>query len=237
MKDHGTACLALWLVCSSLIACAEEAERRDILGEETKLYSQFDEEVIVRDFFQDREHGFFIDVGCAWPKTDSNTYYLEAHLGWSGIAIDALQGYGPQWRAERPNSQFFAYLVSDHSETREAFYRANATGLSSATKDRVFKGRKIGQTEVEVETITLDKLLDAQGITKIDFLTMDIEEHEPQALAGFDIERFKPQLVCIEASPSIRVQLLEYFDTHGYERIERYLEHDHVNWYFTPKTP
>ena len=53
---------------------------------------------------------------------------------------------------------------------------------------------------------------------------------------SIDIERFKPELVCIEASPSIRVKLLEYFAAHGYERIERYLEHDHVNWYFTPKT-
>jgi hypothetical protein len=64
---------------------------------------------------------------------------------------------------------------------------------------------------------------------------MDIEESEPPALAGFDIERFRPELVCIEASPSIQQALLDYFTKHGYERIDRYLEADSVNWYFQPR--
>ncbi len=223
------------LLGSLSLACAEDSDRRDILGSEINRYSQLGEELIIRDFFQDRTDGFFVDVGCAWPKQDSNTYYLEAHLGWRGIAIDALQDYAPAWKTERPRSRFFSYLVSDHSDTREPFYRAKATGLSSTRKDRVFFGKKVKQTRIEVETITLDKLLDDQGVSKIDFLTMDIEEHEPQALAGFDIERFRPELVCVESSPSIRLQLLEYFNAHGYERIERYVERDFANWYFAPK--
>ena len=80
------------------------------------------------------------------------------------------------------------------------------------------------------------KLLDDNGIEKIDFLSMDIESAEPDALAGFDIERFQPELVCIEATPGIRKQLLEYFGAHGYERIDRYLEYDKINWYFKAKT-
>jgi hypothetical protein len=64
---------------------------------------------------------------------------------------------------------------------------------------------------------------------------MDIEESEPAALAGFDIDRFQPELVCIEAVEKIRPQIQAYFDAHGYERIERYAPHDAVNWYFTPK--
>ncbi len=32
---------------------------------------------------------------------------------------------------------------------------------------------------------------------------MDIELSEPKALAGFTIERFKPELVCIEAHPEV----------------------------------
>ena len=64
---------------------------------------------------------------------------------------------------------------------------------------------------------------------------MDIEEPEPAALAGFDIERFRSELVCIEASPSIQAAILGYFRQHGYVRIDRYLEFDYVNWYFTPE--
>ena len=60
------------------------------------------------------------------------------------------------------------------------------------------------------------------------------ERHEPEALAGFDIERYRPELVCIEAGRTTRARLLAYFNRHGYERIEGYLAHDSLNWYFRP---
>jgi FkbM family methyltransferase len=229
------AAVVLALAAGLVAACSDDPARRDILGSETKRYSQLDEELVIRDFFQDRREGVFLDVGCAWPRADNNTYYLEAHLGWSGIAIDALTSYGPDWKKERPKSRFFSYLVSDHANVRESFYRTGPTGLSSTQKNRVFMGRKLDDIEIEVETITLDILLEREGIETVDFVSMDIEEHEPEALAGFDIERWAPELVCVEASPNTRLRLLEYFDAHGYERIERYIEHDQANWYFTPK--
>src|SRR5262245_52441129 len=57
-------------------ASPQAPARKDILARKKKLYSQHDEEVIIRDFFQDRREGFFLDVGCAGPRKDSNTYYL-----------------------------------------------------------------------------------------------------------------------------------------------------------------
>ena len=72
-------------------------------------------------------------------------------------------------------------------------------------------------------TITLNDLLDKLEIKKIDFLTMDIELWEPQALAGFDIKRFLPELVCIEAHEPIRDEILRYFTENEYVRLEQYL--------------
>jgi FkbM family methyltransferase len=211
------------------------ADAADILHNGTKLYSQNNEELIIRDFFQDRRDGFFLDVGCAWPKRNSTTYYLEHHLGWSGIAVDALSDYAPAWAEERPRSKFFNFLVSDHSDTLDAFHKAKWSGVSSVKKDRIIHGEKVETEEIRVPTITLTRLLESNGISRIDFLSMDIEEAEPAALAGFDIERFKPALVGIEASPSIRQRILEYFTQHGYRRLDQYLPHDSVNWYFAPR--
>ena len=73
------------------------------------------------------------------------------------------------------------------------------------------------------------------GVAKIDFLSMDIEGAEPLALAGFDIERFRPELACIEAKPANREPILKYFADHGYKWIERYFQYDEHNYYFTPK--
>lgn len=206
----------------------------DILGSESVRYSQGKEELIIRDFFQDQRDGFFVDVGCALPEHNSTTYYLERHLGWSGIAIDALAEYRPKWRQMRPRSRFFAYLVTDHSGTEDPFYRAKWTEVSSIEPGRVLAGKEMEMKEIRVPSITLNDLLDQNGVEKIDFLSMDIEKSEPAALRGFDIDRFKPRLVCVEMDESTRDQINAYFAEHDYRRLEEYDEHDTVNAYFAP---
>jgi FkbM family methyltransferase len=200
---------------------------------EKPLYSQSKEELVIRNFFKDRRGGFFVDVGCASPIANSNTYYLEHHLGWTGIGVDALGEYAPAWKEKRPGSRFFAFLVSDHSDTVDTFYRSELRGISSVEKRNIAPGGDaVKWEEMKVPTTTLNKLLDQNGVKRIDFLNMDIEGHEPPALAGFDIERFKPQLVCIEAKPANREKIMKYFTDHGYRRLKRYIAYDEVNYYF-----
>jgi len=129
-----------------------------------------------------------------------------------------------------------AYIVTDHSGAMETFYESMERELSSVKKDRDFAGVTLDSQAVQVESTTLDKVLDDRAVEKIDFVSMDIEESEPPALAGFDIERFRPELECIEASPSIQEAILAYFQAHGYERIDRYLAADSVNGYFQPRS-
>jgi FkbM family methyltransferase len=202
---------------------------------EPSLYSEGPEEQLIREFFRDRRNGFFLDVGAADPIEYSTTYFLEKHLGWSGIAVDALPQYAAPWAEKRPASRFFQYLVSDHSDTVEPFYETDYEGfrgLSSIEKHRRVGGMRVSSHAIEVPTITLTRLLDDHDIESIDLLSMDIEEAEPRALAGFEIERFAPELVVIEASPSIQPELEAYFGAHHYERIARYLTIDPVNWYY-----
>jgi hypothetical protein len=89
---------------------------------------------------------------------------------------------------------------------------------------------------IEVSTITLTTLLDKEGVKQIDFLSIDIEGAEVPALHGFDIKRFKPRLVCVEQGFNEKNnQLAEYFAKNDYERIEKYLAVDKLNFYYTPK--
>jgi FkbM family methyltransferase len=210
-------------------------ERRDIVGTETNLYSREKEELIIRDFFQDKRGGVFLDVGCWHPIKASNTYYLEERLGWSGIAIDALAEMAPRWRRNRPRSVFLNYVVTDTAGTMQKFYRVELTDISAVQKPKHGPGGlPVASTEVLVPTITLTKALDDQKVARIDFMSIDIEGAEIPALRGFDIRRFRPALVCIEAKPRNREAILAYFRENGYRRIDRYLEYDTANWYFTP---
>jgi FkbM family methyltransferase len=221
------------------LAKLRNAKGRDGILAEERRYSLFDEELIIRDFFQDRRGGVFLDVGCAWPVKANNTYYLEKHLGWTGIGIDALEDYGPGWKEIRSESRFFSYLVTDESGVMQTFFKSPNTGLSSTRRDMA-SGKAFGadfEPEVIViETITLNDLLDREGVRRIDLLAMDIEGNEPKALAGFDIDRFQPALVVIERSldPASegKNEVHRYFERHGYEVIEKYKSFDPVNLYF-----
>ncbi len=214
----------------------------EILDNGVKLYSQYNEELIIRDFFNDRSNGVFLDVGCADYKDMSTTYYLEQHLGWAGIAVDALAEYADAYLKYRPKTRFFRFIVTDHSANNEPFFALlNAKALSSANvrflkasvKYHHIQSPNIKQQEAPA--ITLDALLDQNGVSKIDFLSMDIEGGEPEALAGFNIKKFRPELVCIEHARRTSKKILDYFQKYGYERIDKYLPYDPLNWYFSPK--
>jgi FkbM family methyltransferase len=215
------------------------AGREGILAEE-RLYSNFDEELIIRDFFQDKRGGVFLDVGCARAIKGSNTYYLEKHLGWTGIGVDALEEYAAEWKQMRPNSRFRSHLVSDRSGGTETFFKSFGRGLSS-TNEESARGKAFGEDfpteELQLQTITLNDLLAQEGVSKIDLLSMDIEGHELKALAGFDIERLAPELIVIEMQvhPGKNRQVAQYFWRHGYRRIEKYRAFDSVNAYYGRK--
>ncbi len=203
-------------------------------GRERSRYSQGNEELIVRDFFGDSRNGTFVDVGCAAPNDCSTTCYLEKHLGWSGLGIDAQVQYGAAFEVERPRTVFENFIVTDHEGTVEDFYRVPyAPGLSSTSKVRRVFGRTWTTRRVSVPTTTLNSILERHGITSIDFLSIDVEHSEPKVLAGFDIVRFRPRLVCIEY-PGDPDAISQYFAKHGYEQIEKYEPFDRTNRYFRP---
>lgn len=213
---------------AAVLVAATGARSSDILWEETKRYSFGHEEVIIRDFFGDERDGFFVDVGCAYPKKASNTFYLEKHLGWTGLGVDGLPGYAKGWKQLRPGSTFLNYLVTDHAADAESFYKVAVGGLSTAEED-VAKRR--GGKEIKVPAITLDALLEQQGVDRVDLLSIDVEGHHEEVLGGFDLARWKPRLVCIEETGFYAVP---WFKARGYAPIMRYRAHDIVNWYFAP---
>lgn len=200
-----------------------------------KLYSQHDEELLIRHFFADERGGTFVDVGCWDWKEGSTTLYLEERLGWSGLAVDAQPQLRAGYERHRPRTRFFNYLVTDRSGEVGQLYLADQ--ISSTDRDHAgqFWAQWYQEQPLPVATITLDDLLARNGLTRIDLLSMDIEGSEPKALAGFDIERYRPRLVVIEVTPDTQLSIGEYFAARRYERVEAYLAYDTLNWYFRPQ--
>jgi FkbM family methyltransferase len=191
------------------------------------------EEWLIRDYFEDRRNGIFLDVGASHYKDDSNTYFLETSLGWSGVAVDAMEEFAADYKAHRARTRFVAMFASDVADTTVQFFVADNHPLSSSDPEFIKRYGARG-TARQVPTTTLNAVLDQAGIQKVDFISMDIELAEPKALAGFDIARFRPDLICIEAHPEVRQQILDYFARNDYTVVGKYLRTDSQNLYFQP---
>jgi FkbM family methyltransferase len=210
----------------------ESQALKEKYGPHRNSYSE--EEWCIRDFFSDKRDGFFVDVGANDYKVTSNTYYLDTVLNWKGLAIEPQRQFEADYIKFRPRTKFLSFFVSDASNQLAKMYVLKKNSLI-ASADRSFtehEGEKA--REIEVPTITLNDLLASEGVKKIDFISIDIELWEPKALAGFDVERFRPELVCIEAHPKVRQQILDYFARHKYTVVGKYLRADVNNLYFTP---
>jgi FkbM family methyltransferase len=212
---------------------AEDLELEPLQKYGPHKFSRNFEEWIIRDHFQDRRDGVFLDVGANHYRNESNTYYLEKELGWSGLAIDALSEFGDDYRTHRPRTRFLAMFASDQAGSAQLFVPERNKLIASKDPEFIRRHGETG-TAREVPATTLDHALQEAGISRLDFMSMDIELAEPKALAGFDIDRFKPALVCIEAHPEVRQQILDYFTRHRYVVIGKYLRVDQHNLYFQP---
>ena len=149
-------------------------------------FTEREEEWMIRDYFQDRRGGVFVDVGANHYQSASKTYYLETRLGWSGMRSSRRKNFRRTTRrtGRAPNSSRSSCRTS-----RTTWPACSSSRVSTvASSDQEFVKQFGTPDEVrDVPTITLTDLLDAEGIRRIDFLSMDIELHEPQALKGFDI--------------------------------------------------
>jgi FkbM family methyltransferase len=222
------------------IVLADESETMRTFREELrrkygeKVYSFHDEEILIRDYFQDERAGYFVDVGASHFERLSNTYYLEKNLGWKGIGIDAQEKYEPDYRRFRPNTKYLVYFVGDRESSGKQvdfFVDLESEFASSGIDGSVTHPSK----KISVPSITLDELLEREGVTAVDFVTMDIEDSEPGALAGFSIRRWRPRLVCVEMHLRVKQQILTYFKNNGYVRLRSYENIDWLNGYFVPE--
>lgn len=72
--------------------------------------------------------------------------------------------------------------------------------------------------EIKIKTITLKDYIEANNITQIDLMKIDVEMHEPEVMEGFAeyFEQFKPILLIEILNEEIALKLNRYFKPEDY---------------------
>ncbi|MFB8790194.1 MAG: FkbM family methyltransferase [Potamolinea sp.] len=157
--------------------------------------------MILSRIFEDKNNGFYVDVGAHHPQRFSNTYYFYL-LGWKGINIDAMPNSMKLFHKTRPKDINLERAISDIRQTL-TYYAFNEPALNSFCKDLADTYRKLNYElafEKEIQTYTLSQILDEYLPLNqtIDFLSIDVEGLDYQVLNSNNWEKYRPAVVLVE---------------------------------------
>ena len=164
-------------------------------------YSEYAEDMILRDHLSYIKRGFYIDVGCNRPVKGNNTFrfYLQ---GWHGINIDGHEKLIQKYKRLRKKDINLTAIVSNENK-EVVFYVSDTDKVSTISPSQKLKneGKWDYVKGITMNSITLENILDKylpKG-QKIDFLNIDVEGHDLEVLISINISKYRPEMICIEA--------------------------------------
>ncbi|MDB4119884.1 FkbM family methyltransferase [Candidatus Pelagibacter sp.] len=153
-------------------------------------YADNGEDVIIRSLFNHKKNGFYVDVGCYHPIKASLTYMLHKK-GWYGLNIDISKDSINLFKIARPKDTNLNIGISN-KKGEDYYYQLGH--INQANSFKVYENAK----KIKVEISTLDEVIKKLKIKKIDFLNIDAEYKDLEALQGISLESVRPTLITIE---------------------------------------
>lgn len=169
-----------------------------------EAFSQEGEDLILKRIFNDKTHGFYVDVGAHHPARLSNTY-LFYRAGWRGINIDAMPGSLEPFFRQRPRDINLELAIAARSgeertyfEFEEPAYNTFDERLATSRTLPPISSRILNRRTVR--TWTLAEILQEHlpENQQIDFLTVDVEGLDLEVIQSNAWERFRPTYVLVE---------------------------------------
>lgn len=190
----------------------------------------------IRDYFENKQHGVFVDVGGNEPVSRySQSWHLESRLNWSGLIIEPNPALAETAKDTRPKSivcecactspgktgeaELYVPLVDGSEETGHASLEINVD-------DHNYKEHKV----IKVSSCTLSDLLEKHNIQEIDFLSIDVEGMEMDVLLGLDFNKYRPSLILME-DKHLYLNKHRYLKKNGYILMKRANE----NCWYVPR--
>lgn len=195
-------------------------------GENDHYFSQAGQDRIVDNILGQKTDGVFVDVGGYDGVTGSNSLFFEVFRNWSGILVEPAPTQLRKAEAVR-RCPCLGYAVAGEASTLDFMevtrgYTQMSGFLDSYDRDLLARVRGDARhVEVvhQLDAKPLNDILRAQGMQKIDFLSLDVEGGELDILRNFDFKAFDVDLWSIENNTQDSL-IPELMRDHGYDLIE-----------------
>ena len=182
-----------------------------------------------QDFYLERlglvaSKGFFVEIGSNDPIYNSNSYYLEKKLDWSGVSIDAID-YSASFLLNREKTTFVHALINETVEDVDFYHVKDVDGwenqVSSVHKETLNLGKGFDAEVLKVRGTPLSKI---HQINKpIDLCLIDVEGHEISVLRSIDFQNNPPKVLVVENNGQFhpRKLVVNFLKAKGYQHVAR----------------
>lgn len=160
-------------------------------------YAQRGEDTTLWKFFADKTDGHYIDVGAHDPVVDSvSKSFYDA--GWRGVNVEPLPDKAAALRDAQPDSVTVEAALSDKVGEAMLRFDTGRSGLSTLDEENAIRAHL--DSSIAVLTMTLAEVCNLFAYWPIDWLKIDVEGWEEQVIRGGDWDRFRPEVVVVEAT-------------------------------------
>ena len=163
-------------------------------------YSQWGEDLSIKEFFQEKKSGIYFDVGCFHPFMYSNTCLLFKK-GWHGVNIDINPTSIDLFKIARPNDFNLCTTINEEKKEFKMYYDHAFSPVNTLDysyynnfKNKYFKEG----TFKTVKSKSIEDILKLTEIKRVDFLNIDVEGMDLKILQQLIPSKFKPELISIE---------------------------------------
>ena len=164
-----------------------------------KSYSISNVDLIIDRLFRNNKKGIYLDIGCNHPIKHNNTYLLYER-GWNGINIDLDKTSIDEFKKLRPKDINIQIGVSNYAGNKKVFYYHKRSPLNTLSKKlKEFRIKKPTKT-FNLQVDTLNNIIKKSKFKnkQINLMSIDIENHEYEALQNFNFKKYKIDLIVTE---------------------------------------
>lgn len=163
-------------------------------------YSQFGEDISAQNALRNISHGFYVDVGAHHPLKLSNTALLHLR-GWDGINVEPREDAIEEFEQHRPRALNLRAAVHNELDVVTLHkFRGGRIDTVLADRAEMLARNKDVAGEEKVPAMSMNQLFERHvpaGVT-VNYLTVDIEGYDEEAVLAFDLDRYRPDVVCVE---------------------------------------
>jgi len=180
------------------------------------VFSDSCEERLLRQYFENKMNGSFVDVGANDPENSVSRFLWG---NWDGVVVEPLPHQAEKFR-KISGLKVAEFALTSPEKAAEGSAVFSIAGKQSTLVPEKLMDREVINDTVIVRITTLDQLLADQNIQQLDFLSVDVEGAEIEVLSGFDLGRFRVGLLLVE-DWGRDFQLHRLLRGKGYKRVRR----------------